>query len=162
MSVDGRGSWRRVTDQPTEGPGAAPGDDRRPRPRQRVASEWPPFAFYTAKIHLISRWWTDGRTDDGAEGAAPRKACVAATPGRNGPIHPYLRRPRPRPEHRQMGGKNAILGSCYDDGDDEQPATRKGICNCGTYSRCNLNCPSFLIRRAIPCFVLRENGGQRS
>ena len=59
-------------------PAAAPG-------RLLLASEGrasgllPSFTCYTVKIHLISRWWTDGKA---GRGEAPPRACVAATPGR--------------------------------------------------------------------------------
>ena len=150
------------------------------RPRLRGASEraseWPPFAFYTAKIHLISRWWTDGRTDGQADvgrkegreregGKAPRKACVAATPGRNGPTLPYVagrgaaraRSTRKWEERAQFWAPGTAATATTT---TSNSTTRKGICNCGTYFRCNLNCPPPLFAEPFPVF-LRENSGQR-
>ena len=101
-----RWAWRRPA--PSDGwPRGGPwhGDDRR-RPLRRAsvrASEWPPFAFYTAKIHLISRWWTEGE-----RGAAAKSMCSCNASQSVRP--PPTEWPCPRPERSQMGGGNAILG----------------------------------------------------
>ena len=99
---DGRGGGRR---RATDGPGAALGMATTIGGGQR-ASEWPPFAFYTAKIHLISRWWTEGAQR--RRGAAAKSMCSCNASQSVRP--PPSEWPCPRPERSQMGGRNAILG----------------------------------------------------
>ena len=95
---DGRGGGRR---RATDGPGAALGIAAIGGGQR--ASEWPPFAFYTAKIHLISRWWTEG-----AQRAAAKSMCSCNASQSVRP--PPTEWPCPRPERSQMGGRNATLG----------------------------------------------------
>ena len=135
-SRDGRGGGRR---RATDGPGAALGMATIGGGQR--ASEWPPFAFYTAKIHLISRWWTEGAQRE------RRKACVAATPVSQAAVGMALPAPGALANGRRE--RNSGLPTAPATTTTSTSSTRKGICNCGTYSRCNLNCPpppAFLIR----------------